>query len=127
MIWNKSGGESLTARDAIRAGGRRQWQLVGCHHGRACTVLRARVAAIVIRVAVRMQRTVMLMPGGVIRCCVDLQRSMLRHRAEADRDRRHGAQRHQRDHQNENCVLQRAVHWTHASTAVLRLNGRQCR
>ena len=54
MIWNESGGEFPAARDAIRAGRRRQWQLTGCHHGRACTVLRARVAAIVIRVAMRM-------------------------------------------------------------------------
>ena len=54
MIWNKSAGEFHAARDAICAGRRRQGQLVGCHHGRACTVLRAHVAAILIRVAVRM-------------------------------------------------------------------------
>ena len=51
MIWNESGGEFPAARDAIRAGRRRQLQLAGCHHRSACTVLRARVAAIVIRVA----------------------------------------------------------------------------
>ena len=53
MIWNESGGEFPAARDAIRAGRRRQLQLAGCHHRSACTVLRARVAAILIRVAVR--------------------------------------------------------------------------